>query len=114
MYILGISCYFHDSSATLLKDGAIVAQAQEERFTRIKHDSNFPINAIKFCLEFQNISIDDIEYIGFYEKPLLKFERIMAQHVTMFPKSYRAFLSSVPNWITTKLKIRNILKKELK
>ena len=114
MYILGISCYFHDSSATLLKDGAIVAQAQEERFTRIKHDSNFPINAIKFCLEFQNISIDDIEYIGFYEKPLLKFERIMAQHVTMFPKSYRAFLSSVPNWISTKLKIRNILKKELK
>ena len=77
MYILGISCFYHDSSAALLKDGKIVAAAQEERFTRKKHDTQFPINAIKYCLKSQNISIDDINYIGFYEKPLLKFERIL-------------------------------------
>ena len=73
MYILGISCYYHDSSAALLKDGKIVAAAQEERFTREKHDTSFPINAVEYCLKSQNIRINDISYIGFYEKPLLKF-----------------------------------------
>ena len=96
MYILGISCFYHDSSAALLKDGVIVAAAQEERFTRKKHDTSFPLNAIKYCLKSQNITINDIEHIGFYEKPLLKFERVLSQHLETFPKSLKTFLSSMP------------------
>jgi len=87
MYILGIGCYYHDSSASLLKDGKIVAAAQEERFTRKKHDSSFPINAIKWCLESQGITVDDLEYVTFYEKPFLKFERLLSQHIEAFPRS---------------------------
>ena len=87
MYILGISCYYHDASAALLKDGKIVAAAEEERFTRKKHDISFPINAIKYCLKSENIDINQINYIGFYEKPLLKFERVLSQHLEMFPLS---------------------------
>ena len=72
MYILGISCYYHDASAALLKDGKIVAAVEEERFTRKKHDVSFPINSINYCLRSQGISIEDIDYIGFYEKPFFK------------------------------------------
>ncbi len=86
MYILGISCFYHDSSAALLKDGKIVAAAQEERFTRNKHDISFPENAIKWCLRTQGITIKEIDYIGFYEKPLLKFERVLHQNLEMFPQ----------------------------
>ena len=89
MYILGISCYYHDASAALLKDGVVVAAAAEERFTRKKHDVSFPINAINYCLKSQNISIKDIDYIGFYEKPFLKFERVLSQHMEMFPLSLK-------------------------
>jgi len=114
MYILGISCYYHDSSAALLKDGIIVAAAQEERFTRKKHDTSFPINAIKYCLKSQNISINDLAYIGFYEKPFLKFERVLSQHLEMFPKSFKTFVSSVPSWINEKLRTTKTIKKKLK
>lgn len=114
MYILGISCYYHDSSATLIKDGQIVAAVEEERFTRIKHDSEFPINAIKCCLGSQGITINDIEYIGFYEKPLLKFERVLYQHIYSFPKSMKIFMKSMPSWFNQKLKIIKIIKKQLK
>ncbi len=114
MYILGISCYYHDSSAALLKDGIIVAAAQEERFTRKKHDVSFPINAIKYCLKSQNISINDVEHIGFYEKPFLKFERVLSQHLEMFPRSFKTFLSSIPSWINEKLRITRTVKKKLK
>ena len=96
MYVLGISCFYHDSSTALLKDGRIIAAAEEERFTRLKHDTSFPINAIKWCLADANITINDINYIGFYEKPLLKFERLMAQHVQMFPRSLGMFIHSTP------------------
>ena len=113
MYILGISCYYHDSSAALLKDGIIVAAAQEERFTRKKHDTSFPINAIKYCLKSQSITIDDIEYIGFYEKPFLKFERVLHQHLEMFPKSLKTFLISTPSWINEKLRVTGTIKKKL-
>ena len=113
MYILGISCYYHDSSAALLKDGIIVFAAQEERFTRKKHDVSFPINAIRYCLKSQNISINDVEYIGFYEKPFLKFERILSQHLEMFPRSFKTFLSSIPSWINEKLRVTRIIKKTL-
>lgn len=114
MYVLGLSCYYHDSSAALLKDGIIVAAAEEERFTRKKHDSSFPINAIKYCMESQNIDINNIDYIGFYEKPLLKFERALSQHLESFPLSFKTFISSMPSWINEKLRVVNAIKKELK
>ena len=114
MYILGISCFYHDSSAALLKDGEIIAAAAEERFTRKKHDTSFPENAIEFCLKSQGIEIKDIDYIGFYEKPFLKFERLLYQHLEYFPKSYKTFLSSLPSWINEKLRVVKLIKKKLK
>src|SRR3989338_4264504 len=114
MYILGISCFYHDSSAALLKDGVIVAAAQEERFTREKHDTSFPANAIKYCLKSQNITADDVKYIGFYEKPLLKFERLLSQHLEMFPKSLKTFLRSMPSWMNEKLRVIKVIRKKLK
>jgi len=113
MYILGISCYYHDASAALLKDGIIVVAAAEERFTRKKHDISFPINAVNYCLKSQNININDINYIGFYEKPFLKFERVLSQHLEMFPLSFKTFISSMPSWINEKLRLVKIVKKKL-
>jgi carbamoyltransferase len=114
MYVLGISCYYHDSSAALLKDGAIIAAAEEERFTRKKHDTSFPINAIKYCLKSQNITIDDVRHVGFYEKPFLKFERVLSKHIEKFPLSFKTFLSSMPSWINEKLRVTKTIKKKLK
>lgn len=114
MYILGISCFYHDSSAALLKDGKIVAATQEERLTRKKHDASFPINAIEYCLKSQNITIEEIDYIGFYEKPFLKFERLLSQYLETFPLSYRTFLSVLPSWFNQKLRVSKIIKKKLK
>lgn len=114
MYILGISCYYHDSSAALLKDGVIVAAAEEERFTRKKHDNSFPINAVNYCLKSQNITIKDIAHVGFYEKPFMKFERLLSQHLESFPFSLKTFLSSTPAWITEKLRVPKIIRKKLK
>ncbi|HPL95314.1 MAG TPA: carbamoyltransferase [bacterium] len=113
MYILGISCYYHDASAALLKDGVVVAAAEEERFTRKKHDSSFPLNAINFCLSQEGIKIDEISYVGFYEKPFLKFERALSQHLTMFPWSLKTFLSSLPGWLNEKLRLPRIIKKKI-
>src|SRR3989344_4381888 len=113
-YILGISCYYHDASAALLKDGAIVAAAQEERFTRKKHDASFPISAVLYCLKSQNITINDIQYIGFYEKPLIKFERVLSQHLEMFPWSLKTFVSSMPSWVNEKLRVIKAIRKKLK
>src|SRR3989344_3007158 len=114
MYILGISCFYHDSSAALLKDGKIIVATQEERFTRKKHDTSFPINAINYCLKSQNINIKDVKYVGFYEKPFLKFERVLSQHLQMFPLSFKTFLSSMPSWIGEKLRVLRKIRKELK
>lgn len=113
MYILGIGCFYHDSSAALLRDGDIIAAAGEERFTRKKHDNSFPINAINYCLESQGLTMDDIDYVGFYEKPLVKFERVLHQHIQMFPKSIKTFLSSMPSWMSEKLRVVRILRKRL-
>jgi carbamoyltransferase len=110
-YVLGISCYYHDSSAALLKDGVVVAAAQEERFTRKKHDSSFPKNAIKYCLESQGITISDVSHVGFYEKPFLKFERVLHQHLETFPRSFKTFVSSMPSWITEKLRVTKAIRK---
>jgi carbamoyltransferase len=113
MNILGISCFYHDSSASLLKNGKIVAAAQEERFTRKKHDTSFPEKAVEFCLKDQGITIKDIDYIAFYEKPLLKFERLLHQHLESFPRSYKTFLSGLPSWFNEKLRVTKIVRKKL-
>ena len=99
MYILGISAYYHDSAACLLKDGEIIAAAQEERFTRRKHDQNFPINAIKYCLQDAGINTDDLEIVAFYDKPFLKFERILETYLSFAPKGISSFLKAMPLWI---------------
>ncbi|MBI5065229.1 carbamoyltransferase [Candidatus Woesearchaeota archaeon] len=114
MHILGISCYYHDSSACLIKDGIIVAAAEEERFTRKKHDTSFPINAINFCLKEAGITSDRIDWVAFYEKPLLKFERLLNQHIEMFPRSFPMFYQAMPNWLSEKLRISSTIKKKLK
>jgi len=114
MYVIGISCFYHDSSACILKDGKIVAAAEEERFTRRKHDTSFPINTIKYCLKEAGITIDQVDCIGFYEKPLLKFERLLHQHIESFPKSFWTFYKAIPSWVNEKLRIPSIVKKKLK
>ena len=114
IYTLGISCFYHDSSAALLKDGKIVAAVAEERLSRKKHDSSFPIKAITHCLQSQNITIKEIDAIGFYEKPILKFERLLSQHMEMFPRSLKPFLQAMPVWLTEKLKVPSIIRKKLK
>ncbi len=113
VYILGISCHYHDASATLIKDGVVIAAAEEERFTRKKHDSEFPINAIKSCLNTAKITVNDLDYIGFYEKPFLKFERLLSQHIEMFPFSFKTFVSSMPVWVSEKLKIIKLIRKKI-
>lgn len=113
MYILGISCYYHDSSATLLKDGKVVFATEEERFTRVKHDFSFPMNSIEHCLRSENISIEDVDQIAYYEKPLLKFERVLYQVIEFFPRSFPIFLSSMPSWFTKKLRVMKIVRKKL-
>ncbi len=113
MYILGISCFYHDSAAALLKDGEVVAAAMEERFTRKKHDTRFPERAIAWCLASQGISIDEVAHIAFYEKPFLKFERLLSQHLQYFPRSFKTFLSSTPSWLNEKLRMNRILRKKL-
>lgn len=113
MYILGISCYYHDAAAAIIKDGVLIAAAQEERFTRKKHDYNFPVNAIQYCLKEAGISSKKLDYVGFYDKPLLKFERILSTYIATFPKSLQSFLTALPLWIKEKLWIRQLIKKEL-
>ena len=103
MFILGISAYYHDSAAALISDGNILAAAQEERFTRIKHDNSFPLNSIKACLKIANININQIDYFCFYEKPFLKFERLLETYVAFAPKGFRSFCMSIPLWIKEKL-----------
>ncbi|WP_127718443.1 carbamoyltransferase [Halobacteriovorax sp. HLS] len=114
MYILGISAYYHDSAATLICDGKIIAAAQEERFTRIKNDSSFPQNSIKFCLDFAGIDLSDISYISFYDKPFLKFERIIETFLLNAPRGLKSFSIALPLWVKEKLFLKNTLIKNLK
>jgi len=111
--ILGISAYYHDSAATLLSDGKIIAAAHEERFTRIKHDPSFPSNAIKYVLSENGARLDDLAAIAFYDKPYLKFERLLETYHEFAPKGLRSFLSAIPVWIKEKLFMRNMLNEEL-
>ena len=113
MNILGISAYYHDSAAALLVDGEVMAAAQEERFTRKKHDAGFPENAIKYCLTEAQISLSEVDYIIFYDKPLIKFERLLETYLTYVPKGFRSFLAAMPIWLKDKLFLKSTLKKEL-
>jgi len=113
MNILGISAFYHDSAAALVIDGKIIAAAQEERFTRKKHDHRFPINAVNYCLEEAKISINDIDYVAFYDKPFLKFERILETYLTFAPKGIKSFIKAMPLWIKEKLWLKELIGNEL-
>jgi carbamoyltransferase len=113
MYILGISCFYHDSAACLIRDGSILAAAQEERFTRKKHDPRFPRNAIKCCLGEGGITVQDLDYVVFYDKPLLTFERLLMSYLTVAPKGLRSWLQAMPLWLGQKLHIPKVIKKEI-
>lgn len=113
MIILGISAFYHDSAAAIVEDGVIVAAAQEERFTRKKHDPGFPSNAIDFCLEYAGVSLNQLDAIVFYDKPLLKFERLLETYYAFAPKGIRSFITSMPVWIKEKMFLKRIIKEEL-
>ena len=114
MYVLGISAYYHDSAAALLHDGQIVAAAQEERFTRKKHDAGFPKNALEYCLQEAGIALGDVDYVAFYDKPFLKFERLLETYVAFAPRGFESFRMAVPVWLREKLFLKDLLRKALK
>ena len=114
MVILGIAAFYHDSSAAIMVDGKIVAAAQEERFSRIKHDNSFPTHACEYCLKESGLSIDDVDTVVFYEKPFLKFERILVSQIVSAPKSLPIFLRVMPVWLKEKLNMRKLMAKNLK
>ena len=114
MFILGISAYYHDSAAVLLRDGEIIAAAQEERFTRKKHDSNFPKNAVEYCLKEAGIELGSVDYVAFYDKPFLKFERLLETYVALAPIGFQSFRKAIPVWLREKLFLKDLLRKELK
>src|SRR6266700_4633437 len=113
MRILGISAFYHDSAAALLADGRIVAAAQEERFTRKKQDARFPEHAIAYCLEEAGIKLDQVDYLVFYEKPFLKFERLLETYVGFAPRGFQSFAMAIPVWIREKLFQKDIIRREL-
>ena len=112
--ILGISAFYHDSAACILVDGKIIAAAQEERFTRKKHDPSYPKNAIEFVLNYANLKLSEVSQIVFFEKPFLKFERLLETYVAFAPKGFNSFRKAMPLWIKEKLFQKNFLFKELK
>ena len=113
MYTLGISCYFHDAAAALLRDGQLIAAAEEERFTRRKHDYNFPQNAIDFCLETGGLRGADLDWVVFFEKPFVKFERLLLTSMQSFPRSHRVFREAMITWLADKLWIKDLIRRRL-
>ncbi len=113
MNILGISCFYHDSAASLVRDGEIIAAVQEERFTRKKHDASFPINAINCCLKEAGISIGDLDFVAFYDKPFIKFERILETALSYAPSGITQFIEAIPVWLKQKLWITEMIRKDL-
>jgi carbamoyltransferase len=111
--ILGISAYYHDSAAAILRDGEIVAAAQEERFTRKKHDAAFPKQAVRYCLEQAGVAAKDVDFVAFYDKPILKFDRLLMTYFGYAPKGYASFSKAMPLWLGGKLQMRWSLKREL-
>lgn len=112
MNILGISCFYHDAAACLVRDGNILAAAQEERFTRRKHDPRFPRNAIKYCLEEARVTIRDVDYVVFYDKPFLTFERLLMTYLTVAPRGLRSWLKAMPLWLRQKLDVPKVIHRE--
>src|SRR3989344_7468993 len=108
-YILGISCFYHDAAAALVKDGRVIAAAHEERFTRKRHDQSFPAKSIDFCLNFGDISATDIDAVAFYDKPLLKFERLLTTYLETWPKGLESWLPAMREWLTKKLWIKSLI-----
>ena len=113
MYILGISAFYHDSAACLVKDGNVFAAAQEERFSRKKHDPRFPRKAIAYCLKEAGITSKQLNYVVFYDKPFLTFERLLLSYLTVAPKGLRSWLEAIPLWLGKKLHIAKVIQKEL-
>ena len=113
MKILGISAYYHDAAAALVVDGEIVAAAQEERFTRVKHDPDFPTNAVRFCLDFAGLTPADLDFVAFYDKPFLKFERLLETYLAFAPRGFTSFRQALPLWIKEKLFQKSLLVKQL-
>src|SRR5882724_9080777 len=111
--ILGISAFYHDSAACLVRNGKIIAAAQEERFTRKKHDAGFPKFSVEYCLQEAGISIKDVDYVAFYEKPFLKFDRLLHSYLAYAPTGIRSFLKAIPIWIEEKIWIKEVIRKEL-
>ena len=112
--ILGISAFYHDSAAALVIDGDIVCAAQEERFTRRKHDHEFPVNAIHYCLEEAGLEPEDLDYVGFYDKPFLKFERLLETYLSYAPVGFRSFVMAMPLWLRQKLHLPREMNKGLR
>lgn len=111
--ILGLSAFYHDSAAALVVDGEVVAAAQEERFTRVKHDSSFPTNAVRSCLEIAHLAAADIDYVAYYEKPLVKFDRLLETYLAIAPRGIRSFARALPEWLRRKLHLRRLIAAEL-
>ena len=114
MKILGISCYYHDSAASIIVDGKIIAAVQEERFTREKHTPKFPSNSIKYCLEETGLRLRELDAVVFYDKPLVKFERLLTTFYQVAPKGLIPFLKSIPIWLKEKLFLRKLIFDNLK
>src|SRR5262245_35507906 len=113
MHVLGISCYFHDAAAALLRNGELIAAAEEERFTRKKHDYDFPQNAIDFCLKIARIKSSDLDYVVFFEKPFIKFERLILSSMQTFPRSHKVFREAMVTWLGDKLWIKHLIQNKL-
>ena len=113
MKIIGISAYYHDSAACIVIDGEIVAAAQEERFTRKKHDQSFPVNAMTYCLEEAKIAPEEVDHVVFYDKPFLKFERLFETYLAYAPAGFKSFAAALPVWLKEKLFQKNVIANQL-
>ena len=111
MRVLGVSAFYHDSAAALVEDGAVTAAAQEERFTRRKHDARFPTHAIDYCLGAAGIGLADVDYVAFYDKPFLKFERLLETYLAFAPRGFGSFRMAMPLWLREKLFQKNLLRR---
>src|ERR1041384_7766668 len=114
MRVLGISAFYHDSAAALIEDGHLVGAAQEERFTRKKHDSGFPEHAVQYCLDQAGIKLADVDFVAFYDKPFLKFERLLETYLAFAPRGFASFSKAIPVWLREKLFQKSLLRDELR
>ena len=113
MIVLGISAFYHDSAAVIVRDGVLVAAAQEERFSRIKHDSAFPSEAINYCLNEAGIGLSEVDYVGYYEKPILTFDRLLETYLAFAPSGFKSFVTSLPIWVKEKIFLKKTILESL-